>query len=94
MDRGKMRNLQCEDKRQVLFAFLQSACRDFPDYSSGDILYAALRGLAKKHGQSVSFLRAMTDEELFEEVDYRISMEYIDVAVEEDIEKRNRKKEK
>lgn len=69
------RHLQREDKRKSLFTLLQSACDDLPEYSSGDLLYSILRSVAKKNGQSVSFLRGMTDKEIFEEADYRLSIE-------------------
>ena len=39
------------------------------DYSAGEILYAALRNAAKKKGASVSFLREMTDKELYKEIE-------------------------
>lgn len=78
----KGRHLQCEDKRQVLFSLFQNACRELPDYSAGDILYTVLRRFAKQYGQSVSFLRAMTDSELYEEADYMISMECIENDIE------------
>lgn len=94
MNRCRSRTFKCEDKRKTLFAYLQTACDDFPDYSSGDILYMVLRSLARKHGQSVSFLRTMTDDELFEEVDRMIISETIDSAVEESIENENEKKER
>ena len=74
---GKARHLQCEDKRKSLFSMLQ----DLPDYSAGDILYAVLRSFAKKRGLSVSFLRTLTDSELFEVADYNLSMELMDVII-------------
>lgn len=73
----RVRRLQCEDKRKVIFVFLENACDDFPDYSTGDILYTVLRHLAKDNGQSLSFLRAISDEKLFKEIDYRIFEERI-----------------
>lgn len=94
MDRCRFKTFQCEDKRKTLFAYLQTACDDFPDYSSGDILYMVLRSLARKHGQSVSFLRAMTDDELFEEADRMIISEMIDSAVNESVAKEKEKKER
>lgn len=94
MDKCRFRTFQCEDKRKTLFAYLQTACDDFPDYSSGDILYMVLRSLARQHGQSVSFLRTMTDDELFEEVDRMIISETIDSAVEESIAREKEKKER
>ena len=51
------------------------------DYSAGDILYAVLRSFAKKRGLSVSFLRTLTDSELFEVADYNLSMELMDVII-------------
>lgn len=78
---NKTRRLQCEDKRKSLFSMLESACNDLPDYSAGDLLYAVLRSLAKKSGQSVSFLRTLTDRELFKEADHNLSMEMIDVVI-------------
>ena len=46
-----------------------------------DILYAVLRSFAKKRGLSVSFLRTLTDSELFEVADYNLSMELMDVII-------------
>ena len=48
---------------------------------AGDILYAVLRYFAKKRGLSVSFLRTLTDSELFEVADYNLSMELMDVII-------------
>lgn len=78
---SKARHLQCEDKRKSLFSMLQAYCDDLPDYSAGDLLYAVLRSLAKKRGISVSFLRTLTDNEIFEGADYNLSMEAIDVII-------------
>lgn len=68
----RVRKLQCEDKRKVIFVFLENACDEFPEYSAGDILYTVLRHLAKDNGQSLSFLRGVSNKELFEEIDYRL----------------------
>ena len=71
---GKARHLQCEDKRKSLFSMLQASCDDLPDY-------AVLRSFAKKRGLSVSFLRTLTDSELFEVADYNLSIELMDVII-------------
>lgn len=72
MDKCRIRHLQCEDKRKVLFMILQEACDEFPDYSSGDILYTILRSIAKDNGQSVAFLRSLTNDELYSESEFRL----------------------
>lgn len=78
----KGRHIQCEDKRQVLFSLLQNSCRELPDYSAGDILYTVLRRFARQCGQSVSFLRTITDNELYEEADYMVAIECIENDIE------------
>lgn len=82
------------DYRHKAFVCLHKACDILDDYSLGDILYASLRSIAKRNGQSVAFLRGMTDKELFDEIDYNIFVETVD-EVKKDIKfGKDRKKKK
>ena len=70
---GKARHLQCEDKRKSLFSSLIT--------SATAIIPRRRFSFAKKRGLSVSFLRTLTDGELFEVADYNLSMELMDVII-------------
>lgn len=59
---------QAEDKRRTIF-FMLSDYTELLDYSAADILYAALRVVAKKRGASASFLRGIGDDELYKEME-------------------------
>lgn len=65
-----------EDKRSLCAVMLGEACRDFPEYSFGDILYTVLRKMAYKNGCSVSFLREVPDDEMLMEIDRLLGAEY------------------
>lgn len=71
IDRCRLDRLQKEDKRKACFVYLEDACERFPDYSAGEILYTVFRHVAKSNGVSVSFLRNMTNDEIFKEMDLR-----------------------
>ena len=71
IDRCRLDRLQKEDKRKACFVYLEDACERFPDYSAGEILYTVFRHVAKANGVSVSFLRNMTNDEIFKEMDLR-----------------------
>lgn len=67
-----------EDKRKLCFSRIEAAADELPGYSTGDILYAALRLAAASRGGSVSFLLRMDDKELFQLVDKGLSDEFND----------------
>lgn len=64
-----------EDKRKLFFVLLINFCEEFPDYSTGDVLYAALRKIGKKNGQNMNFLMRTEDEDLIASADEAIKKE-------------------
>lgn len=74
----KDKKLQTEDKRKVLFSLLSEYTDLLPKYSAADLLYSALRTTAKERGASVSFLRGITDRELYKRVEKSLRDELID----------------
>ena len=50
-------------------------CRELPEYSLGDILYSALRRVAKANGGNVRFLRDVSTRDLLRIIDQSISDE-------------------
>lgn len=68
---------QAEDKRKTIFMTL-SDYTELLDYPASDILYTALRVIAKKKGASVSFLRGISDRELYKEIESALRTELTD----------------
>lgn len=66
---AQKKNYQKEDKRKTIFMTMADYTDALPKYSASDILYTALRGLAKKKGLSASFLRGIGDKELYREIE-------------------------
>ena len=50
-------------------------CRELPEYSLGDILYSALRRIARANGGNVRFLRDVSTRDLLRSIDQSISDE-------------------
>lgn len=48
---------------------LQEFARQHTDYSTGDLLYAFLQKLSIRHGVSVSFLREISDEDFYTQLE-------------------------
>lgn len=76
MERKK--HYQEEDKRKTIFVTMSDYTELLSDYSAADILYSALRGIAKKKGASVSFLRGISDRELYKEIEMSLRNELLD----------------
>lgn len=64
-----------EDKRKLFFVLMMNFCDEFPDYSAGDILYAALRKVGKKNGQNMNFFLRTEDEDLVAYADEALKKE-------------------
>lgn len=75
MSNARKKNMQVEDKRKVCLFYLERACAEFPNYRLGDILYMTLRRLAKKNNVSLGFLRRLSDDEIYKEIDFNIQNE-------------------
>ena len=54
---------------------MEVGCRELPEYSLGDILYSALRRVAKANGGNVRFLRDVSTRDLLRIIDQSISDE-------------------
>ena len=64
-----------EDKRKLFFVLMMNFCEEFPDYSAGDIMYAALRKVGKKNGQNMNFFLRTEDEDLVAYADEALKKE-------------------
>lgn len=64
-----------EDKRKLFFVLMMNFCDEFPDYSAGDILYAALRKVGRKNGQNMNFFLRIEDEDLVAYADEALKKE-------------------
>ena len=72
-----MRNLVRSkiDYRIHALIVMEVGCRELPEYSLGDILYSALRRVAKANGGNVRFLRDISTRDLLRIIDQSISDE-------------------
>lgn len=64
-----MRGSQRLDYRAKVLMSLQDVSEAFPNYTISEILYSALKGLAKRNNASVSWLYKISDEELSTAID-------------------------
>lgn len=64
-----MRGSQRLDYRAKVLMSLQDVSEAFPNYTISEILYSALKGLAKRNNASVSWLYKRSDEELSTAID-------------------------
>lgn len=64
--------------RKAAIVTLLEAIDSLPDYTLGDLLYAALRRLARTRGGNVKFLREVSDEDI---------LYFMDRAITEELEK-------
>lgn len=54
---------------------LQDLAKECPTYSLGDLLYACFQKSATKNNQSLNFLRQISDEDLYTDVEKAIKRE-------------------
>lgn len=66
------------DDRIHALVILTDACRRLPDYSLGELLYAALRGSSVENGGDVRYLRRMDNRDLVAAIDRGVSDEFPD----------------
>ena len=64
-----MRGSQRLDYRAKVLMSLQDVSEAFPNYTISEILYSALKGLAKRNNASVSWLYKISDEKLSTAID-------------------------
>jgi len=57
---------------------LQELARQHTDYSAGDILFTALQKLALQKGVSLSFLREISDEDFYTQIEKTIKKEEVE----------------
>lgn len=60
------------DDRIHALIVMEVGCRELPEYSLGDILYSALRRVAKDNGGNVRFLRDISTRDLLMAIDKSI----------------------
>lgn len=63
------------DDRIHALVIMENGCRELPDYSLGDILYSALRRVARANGGNVRFLRDISTKDLLRIIDQSINEE-------------------
>lgn len=63
------------DDRIHALIVMEVGCRKLPEYSLGDILYSALRRVARANGGNVRFLRDISTRDLLRSIDQSISDE-------------------
>lgn len=71
------RRVEINPKKAAIVTLLE-AVDSLPDYPLGDLLYAALRRLARTKGGNIKFLREVSDEDI---------LYFIDKAITEEIER-------
>ena len=63
------------DDRIHALIVMEVGCRELPEYSLGDILYSALRRIARANGGNVRFFRDVSTRDLLRSIDQSISDE-------------------
>lgn len=63
------------DDRIHALIVMEFGCCELPGYSLGDILYSALRSVAKANGGDVRFLRDISTRDLLMAIDRNINKE-------------------
>ena len=64
-----MRGSQMLDYKAKVLMSLQDVSEAFPNYTISEILYSALKGLAKRNNASVSWLYKISDKEMSTAID-------------------------
>lgn len=73
MPRASLRS-EMDDRIHALVV-MESACRELPGYSLGEVLYSALRRAARDNGGDVRFLRRLDNDRLVPYIDDGLSAE-------------------
>lgn len=66
------------DDRIHALVLMEKACKNLPDYTLGEVMYSALRQVARAYGGDIRFLRKVSTKELLMIIDKSLEEEIFD----------------